>query len=265
MKKFIFTVLSVLIVCVFFAYQKKGQQGQELQKVPKLKKEATLVIETYTDSARKKVGPIECTSAITVDYPTKGNKYLLNSIREWIIDWTYANDSISFDDPVAILKDYNNKREMGYAQEMNIKKIYENDILVTYIVTTYGYWGGAHGGASAWGTTFRESDGKVLDHIFRNDKLTEVQKMITEDLKKYFEVNSWEELREHLFIDEYATEVPMPQADPYIENDSIVFTYQQYEIGAYAIGMPGAKIAINDLREMLAPSFLKILKPNSTK
>ena len=287
MKKFIFTVLSVLIVCVFFACQKKGQQGQELQKVPKLKKEATLVIETYTDSARKKVGPIECTSAITVDYPTKGNKYLLNSIREWIIDWTYANDSISFDDPVAILKDYNNnsmkelismaeeivsdgnpnnnEREMGYAQEMNIKKIYENDILVTYIVTTYGYWGGAHGGASAWGTTFRKSDGKVLDHIFRNDKLTEVQKMITEDLKKYFEVNSREELREHLFVDEYATEVPMPQADPYIENDSIVFTYQQYEIGAYAIGMPGAKIAINDLRDMLAPSFLKILKPNSTK
>ena len=287
MKKIIFTVLSVLIVCVFFACQKKEPQGQVQQKMPKLKKEAVLVTETLTDSASKKVGPIECTSVITVDYPTKGNKYLLNSIREWIIDWTYANDSIALDDPAAILKDYNknsmkelipmaeeviserdtneDERQMGYAQEMTIKKIYENDILVTFMVTTYGYWGGAHGGASAWGTTFRKSDGKVLDHIFRNDKQTEIQEMITKDLQKYFEVNSWEELKEHLFVDEYATSVPMPQGDPYIENDSIVFCYQQYEIGAYAIGMPASKLAIKDLKKMLAPSFLKLLNSHSTK
>ncbi len=287
MKKFIFTLLSVVIVTVFCACQQKESKEQSHQQSPKQKKEAFFAFETVSDSVSKKIGRIECTSNITMDFPTKGNKYLLNSIREWIIDWTYANDKIPLDNASGIMKDYNANSmkelipmaeeidsirfvnddipNMGLSQEMTIKKIYENDLVVTYLVTTYSYFGGAHGSFSAWGTSFRKSDGKVLDHIFRNDKLTEVQKLITADLEKLFEVNSWEELREHLFVDEYAIYLPMPQSDPYIDNDSIVFTYQQYEIGPYAIGLPGAKIAISDLREMLAPSFLKILKPNSTK
>ncbi|MBP3826837.1 MAG: DUF3298 domain-containing protein [Prevotella sp.] len=292
MKKLFFTFLTIFTVCSFFACQHKEQQQTEnhilgLTKQQKKEQKTTFAIETVKDSVSKKVGKIVCTSTINIDFPIKGNPYLLNSIREWIIDWTYANDTIPIDNYHAIMKDYNansmkemadmaqereadgidipDEIEMGYSQEMVIKKIYENDLFVTYCVTTYGYLGGAHGSATGWGTTFRKSDGKVLDHIFRNDKITDVQQMITQELQKDFNVNSWEELKEQLFVDEYASYVPMPQGDPYIVNDSIVFSYQQYEIGAYAIGMPGAKIAINDLRKMLAPSFLKILKPNSTK
>ena len=286
MKKLIFTLLSVIVLGSFIACHQKEQKQEVipgLDNKQKKEQKATFVTETFSDSVSKKVGSITCISTIAVEFPTKGNPYLLNSIREWIIDWTYANDSISIEDPTSIMKDYNSNTlkelvsdaedriedgttgldEREYVQEMNIKKIYEDDLFVTYIVTTYSYMGGAHGGATGWGTTFRKSDGKVLDHIFRNDKQTEVQDMITKELQKLFEVNSWEELKEHLFVDEYATNVPMPQGDPYIDNDSIVFTYQQYEIGAYAIGMPGAKIAIKDLRPMLAPSFLKLLKNKS--
>ncbi len=285
MKKSVLTFLSVIIVCSFLACQQRGLQGNYQEEIEKKAQQTSFAIQNVKDSVSDSIGKVLCTSSINIDYPTKGNPYLLNSIREWIIDWTYANDTIDMNEPLAILRDFNAasihelmveakelnenptliENGMELAQEMEIKKIFEDNLFITYIVTTYTYLGGAHGTFTAWGTTFRKSDGKVLDHIFRNDKLTDVQQLISEDLQKQFEVNSWDELREQLFIDEYASYVPMPQSDPYIKNDSIVFCYQQYEIGPYAIGLPAARLAIKDLKEMLAPSFLKNYKTKSTK
>ena len=112
MKKLFFTFLTIFTVCSFFACQHKEQQQTEnhilgLTKQQKKEQKTTFAIETVKDSVSKKVGKIVCTSTINIDFPIKGNPYLLNSIREWIIDWTYANDTIPIDDYHAIMKDYN--------------------------------------------------------------------------------------------------------------------------------------------------------------
>ncbi|MBQ9571478.1 MAG: hypothetical protein IJR30_08920, partial [Prevotella sp.] len=101
MKKLFFTLLAVIVMCSFVACQQKEKAGQEsipgLTKQQKKEQKTTFAIETVKDSVSKKVGKIVCTSTISIDFPTKGNPYLLNSIREWIIDWTYANDTIPID------------------------------------------------------------------------------------------------------------------------------------------------------------------------
>jgi hypothetical protein len=40
-----------------------------------------------------------------------------------------------------------------------------------------------------------------------------------------------------------------------------MFVYQQYEIAAYAYGLPEAAIPLKDLKGLLSPSFAKEMQP----
>ena len=49
--------------------------------------------------------------------------------------------------------------------------------------------------------------------------------------------------------------IPLPAAAPYLSPDGVVFVYGQYEIGAYAIGMPTFTVPYSiRLRSILHPS-----------
>ena len=60
-----------------------------------------------------------------------------------------------------------------------------------------------------------------------------------------------EELDNYLFLETGV--VPFPAWTPYPSEDGLVFTYQQYEIAAYAAGMPEFTIPFADLLQYLTP------------
>jgi len=231
-----------------------------------------LTVKNYKDSLVTKVGTVGCNVYVSIDYPEKGNTVLLNNIREWMLDEMGSTQATDMGNAVSLTKGYidsSMKELKGTADEMDgyesaipyeyrldINKIYENGKFVTFKTTGYEYMGGAHGSTYMKGTTFRKSDGKIFgSNMLDLAKQTDIRELIEERLLSYFEVKTSEELKDILFLQEGEDLIPMPATEPYIDNDEMVFVYQQYEIAPYAAGMPEARIPLKKLMPYLSSSF----------
>lgn len=236
--------------------------------------------EVYVDSISKPHGKVNCKVKLTIDFPTKGNEILVNAVQEWMADLLESTDSTQITDVKAIahhyIKGVFTVIEKDYANEVSdfveelftereIKKVYETDQLVTFTVSDYSYWGGAHGLSAYFGATFRKSDGKLLDmNMLRKSADKKIGELIAKELLKYFNTKDWATLKPMLFdncgVSNHDETVRLPAQAPFVVNDSLYFVYQQYEIAPYSAGIPEAHVALKDLKGFLSPSFVKTLK-----
>lgn len=198
---------------------------------------------------------------LTIEYPTEGSDILLQNIREWINESLGGKYNGDLADGQALFNHYWNEfmkdkvGEDGYGvyNHATIKKVYEDSKVVTFTNETYTYGdGAAHGMESTKGVTFRKSDGRkftadLLDGSYK------YQTEIKNGLRKYFEINTNDELMERLMLrDNTSGEVPFPSTDPWITADGVVFCYPPYEIACYADGMPTFTISTNVVKEKSA-------------
>lgn len=215
---------------------------------------------------------------LTIDFPEGGNATLVNAIREYISEslgstygggeedtkqGSYSGDLADGDKMADYYFDlkvkefqamYNEMKQDGMpeipelASSTKITKDYETDRVVTYLFNSYENGGGAHGGAVGSGMTFRKSDGRrVAWDMFSSGKM---QTVLRDGLKEYFEVKTDEELASNLTLTETYL-LPMPVTPPIFGKDGIIVTYQQYEIAAYAAGMPSFVIPYNKAKGLL--------------
>ena len=214
---------------------------------------------------------------IVVDFPTGGNPILVNAIREYIsesLGISYAgemenNMQGSYDGDLSNgqkmidyyfdlkYKEFKNAHdEMAehmqgdaptFASETEIHYLYETDKFVTYEMKKYEDMGGAHGGTFISGMTFRKSDGRRVEwDLFTKS----MQDVIKKGLKKYFEVNTDEELENSLSL-ENTYMLPLPATPPVFTKEGVMFTYQQYEIAAYAAGLPSFIVPYNEAKSLM--------------
>lgn len=66
-----------------------------------------------------------------------------------------------------------------------------------------------------------------------------------------------ENVRDYLFLDDET--VPFPVWTPHPTEEGLCFVYQQYEIAAYAMGMPSFIIPYDALRPYLTPEAADLL------
>lgn len=221
------------------------------------------------DSVEKIVMTDNAHAVVYVDYPVSGPAILRDSIEKYIINEL----SIGWDDsvilrPVPIGKeavsirakrihaslddmyrefvssvDEPNEdyvRSMMYETEVMLRKVCETEDFVTYTNLYYEYLGGAHGITGMNGVTFLKPSGKLVGYVVDTLKLTELQPILRKGIVEYFqeaEVEmTEEEIIESLFIEDSI--IPLPFCKPYFTKGGLTFLYGQYEIGAYAIGMP---------------------------
>jgi hypothetical protein len=230
--------------------------------------------EFVTDSI--KYSKVEKASKVdfVADYPTKGNPALVQIVREWISEemgGTYkgsyaAGDSLlGFYGKAAIdtLIVYSKDMEPGMNLEnrMSVRKTYETDKLVTFEASSYAYFGGAHGGATLEGATFRKSDGRKFGwDIFKlESRFSKVQDIIKAGLKQYFKVNTDDELKENLLNPDQIYVLPLPQAVPYFTKEGVKFVYAQYEIACYAAGMPSFTVPYDKIKDALTVSAAALI------
>ncbi len=235
---------------------------------------APFTVKNYSDSVANKVQNVDCEVQISIDYPETGNEALLNGVREWILDQTSCAPTTDINSGDSIVKGYVDAQmkdmkeiatelaEFGSAQgcsnSIEIKKTSENDKFVTFSSTSYNYMGGAHGSQFEYGTTFRKSDGKVFGYNMLNlAKKEKIAKLIEKALADDLGFETVDELKKVLFLPEFAETVPLPQSSPYLDKDTMVFVYQQYEIASYATGIPTARIPLSELKSYLSASFAK--------
>ena len=136
---------------------------------------------------------------------------------------------------------------------MTVTKTFEDSTYVVFSDSEYSYLGGAHGGVFGFGAlTFRFSDGSI-----------------EKGLKEYFNENADEkittdqQLMEQLMLpDESKGLIPLPAwtPSPDEKGKGLVFTYQQYEIACYAVGMPSFVLTWEELKPFLREDILEDLK-----
>jgi len=222
-----------------------------------------------------------------MDYPMKGNPLLIRSIQEWMADRAEMSDSIDFTSTSDFMKDFN-KRNADYfkkfyledfeegtvlsdeetpedsgarmSRSLEFEKTFEDNIFVTYLAKDEIYLNGAHGSFFLHGATFRKSDGRRFGFdMLKSSESDSICSLISKNMEAYYNVKSWNELKNYLSLDEYAEKVPMPQNPPYLKGDTLIFVYQQYEIASYASGMPEAAVPLKELKGLLSPTFVRTL------
>ena len=236
-------------------------------------KDGKLTYKQVEQSKKDKSGEYK----IIVDFPTSGNPILMNAIREYIsesLGISYAgelenNMQGSYDGDLSNgqkmidyyfdlkYKEFKKAHDLmaenmtgdvpTFASETEIHYLYETDKFVTYEMKKYEDMGGAHGGTFISGMTFRKSDGRRVEwDLFTKS----MQDVIKKGLKKYFEVNTDEELENSLSL-ENTYLLPLPTTPPVFTKEGVLFTYQQYEIAAYAAGLPSFIVPYNEAKSLM--------------
>jgi len=217
--------------------------------------------------------------SIKCQYPVSGEQCLVDSIKRWINDMLFADSEgqtqflpsgdISKDMEAAIRtrlkadtadlslmiksnEEYGIEEPdlMEYSHIYEISVVFEDSMYVTLNANLYDYQGGAHGSTANIAATFSKEDGHrmgwELTSGYTNNELTT---RIKASLVKYFEItpNDGLSLRDCLLdIDQetFTNNFPLPVTPPYLMEDGVHLTYQQYEIACYAAGMPEAVIPL---------------------
>lgn len=153
---------------------------------------------------------------------------------------------------------------------MDVTKTSEDSTFVVFNDTEYAYIGGAHGGVFGWGgITFRFSDGSIVKDFLKDNVLKDIQPLLKKGLKEYFNENADEkittdqQLMEQLMLPEESKGlIPLPAwtPSPDEKGKGLVFTYQQYEIACYAVGMPSFVLSWDELKPFLKEDILEDIK-----
>lgn len=149
-------------------------------------------------------------------------------------------------------KDYESEYVQQMAFDARVKKIFETDKIVTYNAVLYYDQGGAHPSTLSFDGTFCKSDGQLLTwDSFLPGKKAQLSRLIVQNLKAYFEVNTDSALSECLLIDFQPEKFPLPVGNPCFLEKGVAFNYQQYEIASYACGMPSGVLPYGTVKSML--------------
>lgn len=156
-------------------------------------------------------------------------------------------------------KDAGSELSMPYEYNVEMKVSRVTDKYISMSHDNYIYLGGAHGVGIVDGAIFRCKDGKIMewDDLFVNKEalrplLTSTFNKMDRDARP-----DWDLVFEYTNSD--INNYPMPATDPWINSDGkMVFIYQSYEIGPYAMGMPQCEIPISRLLPYMKPEAKKL-------
>jgi hypothetical protein len=191
-----------------------------------------------------------------VDVPVTENEVLLASINKWIASQLNVNYDGDLQD-VAAMVEYDRKDFLCFETgspdsylEHFIMMLEDNDRFVTYGCETWEYNGGAHGNTYVEGATFSKATGERFDYtMFTNpEALRDVVKNAVKE--QYFDVllEDTDVTFEDAVVLEEDALFPLPEVGPWIQNDSIVFFYEDYEIAPHAFGLPACAIPAETLK-----------------
>lgn len=231
-----------------------------------------------TDSVNYRQEDKLSTVDIHLDLARSGNALLDRAVAEYAsetLGGTYAGDLSQGDSLAAYygkaekdtLDKYRHEYEAApddppYAYDCHIRKTAEGKHWVTYTTETYLNLGGAHGMPATMGCSFRKSDGRrVTRAMLRDTDGDAFRHLLKEGVRSYFGQKMTDtELADCLMGVESVDYMPLPVAEPTLEKDGMRFTYQPYEIAAYAAGTPTFVITYDRLRPFLTQTLVEILK-----
>ncbi|NLT11554.1 MAG: DUF3298 domain-containing protein [Clostridiaceae bacterium] len=175
---------------------------------------------------------------------------LMNEVLNLVRDESIASVGVTREDAISMYDEYGSEGMVGpNVWETTVVPAIISDRLVCFYVGHYMYYGGAHGGYYSEVYTFDIQTGDVL-----------TLDSICED-KDAFETFIFEQIiaqieavpeGESMYFPEYSTSVEEAFSRAtweFFELEGVMtfyVTYQQYDLAAYAAGMPGFGIPLSD-------------------
>lgn len=142
----------------------------------------------------------------------------------------------------------------SYSEEMSIDFSVkaENEKFVGIEFSQEWYGGGAHGAFFYSTVYFDRKDGHVIpfSEIIQDGKLNDFTKLAGRLFFKSMtsdDIDMMEMTKETFFLPDNFS----------LEKEGVKFIYQQYEIGAYALGLPEFIVPMSDCRNFIKPEFLQ--------
>ena len=215
---------------------------------------------------------------LSIDYPAENGNALSQNIREWIneqLGGTYNGD---LNDGKKLTEYYGKARaeqirkdiaELGENTAMGqscyyvqLKKLFETKLFITYTNEVYEYAGGAHGSESLTGAVFRKVDGRKFGwDMFTADGKEKLRGMIKNRLKdRFFKAKSDEEFYNMLLAENARYLFPLPENAPLLRPNGVEFIYQQYEIAPYAAGMPSCTLPYDSVRNLFTVTMRPLIE-----
>ena len=215
--------------------------------------------------------------SVSADFPVKCDSILKKNIEEWMSEQLGGSYSGNINNGDSLIKYYSENQlnyYKGFSSEdasfisqcywlCQFKKVYETDKIISFSFSQVDFTGGAHGGDFESGMTFRKEDGRRLDNsMFCIAKDQDLRNIIRDELKKqYFHVNNDTEFNESLLNDDDQYIFPLPVTPPLFLKDGVKFTYQQYEIVCYALGIPTCTIPYQELDSIMTVTAKNLITP----
>ena len=151
--------------------------------------------------------------------------------------------------------------DIAYYDSLSIEKLGEGRSWVTFINKHEIYSGGAHGSFLCFGQTFRKSDGRRIGwDIFANTTDEGFQKLLKEGLMEYWELKKETDLENFLMGTASVYYIPLPQCPPLFTEKGVEFVYNQYEIAAYAAGLPSFTVGYDKLEPYMMSTAKRMVK-----
>ena len=143
----------------------------------------------------------------------------------------------------------------GWGFEFNLKKVHETDSYVVFDSQNYIYMGGAHGGIVGEGPmTFDKQSGMRIRDFFEPGSASRMQDLLRRGMTEYFKErmeDAGTTLETHLQVAD--GQIPLPKWAPCPTADGLKLIYQQYEVAAYADGMPEFTLPYGEVAPFLLP------------
>ena len=264
MKKTYSIILLAVLLCVACMKQQTPTVTAEQQRPTNTSLSTDSLVEEDSIGERR----------LLIALPRNASKALRNSMLEYISETLGGTFNGKVSDKKGLMRHYMDKKRQDfhdnlieldsfiterppYESDYTFSPLYETSKLTTLYCKGYEYWGGAHGSSLFYGQTFRNSDGRRIGwEVFHTD----MNDLIRAGLKQYFNVKTDEELKDCLLTVEYLELLPMPQCPPLFTKEGVMFVYQQYEIAAYAAGMPSFTVHYDIIKKHMMQTALNLIE-----
>ena len=132
--------------------------------------------------------------------------------------------------------------------------------LVELVIEHYGYWGGVHGGASRTGYHFDLMSGSFFDLSYVTDDISGMNEAIGNEI---FSQISEKGEQDHYNPGYYDTIRNYTNFNFALGDDSLTVIFGEYEIAAYAAGMPEFEVSYGEISRYLNEDGERLLKPSA--
>lgn len=202
-----------------------------------------------------------------IQWPTKVGSYDLSVLQDSILRFGFAVDSGSvaqimknfITDSATIYENFDEGAKVkqvsllppetfAYENSVTGSEIEVNDRFLSYRVQTYIYQGGAHGFTSIMPFTYDLEKHRVAsyDYLLKKGSEPAVVQVIRTNLATQLGIDPSQLAEQGIGDFDYV-------GQPYLENGMVVFHYDPYAIGPYALGAPDVEVWPSQIENYLTP------------